>query len=344
MKIFISPKLSHLFLLTGLFILSACGEKFQTYPIQVVHDGVISKAPAVHPNEPSRPAAQTDPNALKFCSPIDFKDIQWDSRLDLNAQRSFAIALSISGEFEGHAAWKNITNNFDGMGLSAGLLNQTLGTESLQPLFEKMARDHQQKFDGQFSSLHLSSILGMLKQWNPAQFQIQEFHPTENDSTLNTLNSNASVQWAVQNLYDSSGNFLHDWKAELQSLLETPEYVNLQVGSALHYHLQALKYLARTGFQDLRSYLLMFDIITQNGSIKESRFQEWDAFILQNKITDEVAALKALVEIRLQDTQAKWRADVRRRKYALIDGTGVVHGVAVNLPKSYCYNSTDPVQ
>ncbi len=324
--------------------LAACGGKFQAYPTQVVQSGSITKepvAPPQIPTDPSHPAVPaTPPVALKFCSPLSFENIHWDPNMNLNSQRAFAIGLSISGGFEGGEGWSNLSNNFDGMGMSAGLLNQTLGTESLQPLLEQITLDHRIEVASVLTADHLQSLISMLNAWNPS-VHIQDFHVSE-IQTASVVNS--SVQWAVDNLYQANGNFHPDWKQQLQSLLSTSDFINLQVDAALKYHLKAMRYLQRIRYKDLRAYLLMLDIIIQNGSISESRFQEWESKIAQDGITDEVTSLKALVEIRLQDTKPQWRGDVRSRKYSLIDGVGNVHGQNWNLPKSFCYGLSDPAQ
>lgn len=277
--------------------------------------------------------------------------------MSLQERRSFAIALSITGRFEGRAGWANLTNNFDGQGMSAGLLNQTLGTGSLQPLLWKMLTTSSTEFTTSFSSTNYTSITSMLQKWNTSknltltthahtEEEPEEWHPSEKTSLLIKANTgtNDSVQWAVNTLYQKEGQFKADWKQQLQTLLQKPDYVSFQISAAEKIHNKALGYVDRVGIHDLRTYLLMFDIVTQNGSIKESRFQEWEAAVKSENLTSTSAILKKLVEIRLQDSLPEWRQDVRSRKYALIDGAGTVHGAKLNLTQSYCYQLTDRIQ
>lgn len=333
-------------LLFGILVFSAgCGSGFGAYKsLYIDGDTVqeISNDPNAH--QPSDPK-------LKFCSPLSFENVIWNRSMSLQARRSFAIALSISGHFEGRIGWANLTNNFDGQGMSAGLLNQTLGTGSLQPLLSQMRADHSVDFASSFSSANDASISAMLTQWQSNKSlntldAEEDWHPTEKRSSLSTLASStdASVQWAASELYKSNGDFKADWKQQLQSLLQKPAYVSLQVSAAEKIHSKALGYVSRTGINDLRTYLLMFDIVVQNGSITENRFKEWEAAVKSEKLTSTTAILKKLVEIRLQDTKPEWVADVRSRKYALIDGAGLVHGEKLDLPTSYCYELTDQIQ
>lgn len=340
-------KLRLIICLSALLILSACGSHFDTFPVQTVSPGAISQSP----NEPTPDPTTTFTN-LKFCSPLSFSGVRWAPDMDLKTQRAFAIGLSLTGGFEGSAGWQNLTNNFDGMGMSGGLLNQTLGTESLQPLLQKIIADHRSEVSTVLTPEHLTGIIGMLNSWHPSLqlkelklTEVQEDSPFVFQSGLQEMRAkNSSVQWAVDHLYQSNGQFLPDWRQQLKSLFSTTDYINLQIEAALRIHLKAMAYMKRTGFKDLRSYLLFFDIIVQNGSISDTRFQEWKDKVVHDRIVGEVALLKALIEIRLQDTLEEYRADVRSRKYAVVDGEGVVHGKNWNLSKSYCYDSADPVE
>ncbi len=412
------------------FGLIACGQKFQPLPTLAVNENsidVVSGTSAGGAPGTSSGTATGSSQALAptFCSQLSFSGVTWDQSLSLNSRRAFAIGLSISGGFEGGDGWANLTNNFDGTGMSAGLLNQTLGTGSLQPLLARMQSQHFSEFSASMTPAHYTSISSMLSSWekstswtpsellqlnsqislsqieNPAalnplslavnsessasfvenvsknrepasldvnnalsgisndltleqmSFQrmnpqsaitLQMFTPLEVGFTILSTATTNSISWATQNLYSLTGAFIPAWKTDMQTLLRKPSYVTIQINAALKYHLLAQKYMARVGYSDLRTYLLMFDIITQNGSISDARFAQWTNQIAAQKLTGEAARLKALVEVRLLDTLSQWRADVRSRKYAIIDGTGPVHGKNLNLTKQYCYGLSDAAQ
>ena len=317
-----------------------------SFPLQQVTDIGINKV------ADNAPISGQDPH-LTFCSPLSFEGITWNKGLTLTEQRSMAIALSISGAFEGGDGWSNITNNFDGMGLSAGLLNQTLGTDSLQPLLAEMQSRNETVFNSSFSASHLRSIGAMLEEWKnstswkPKSLATRMALATNRDALpLDSFASSqsASVSWAKFNLYYVNGTFIPSWKNEIQSLLNQPAYISLQVEAAGRYHAKAMEYLHRIGIYDLRAYLLMFDIITQNGSIKESRFVEWAQKVQSLRLTSIESKLMLLVDLRVLDSDPQWQADVRARKYTLINGFGKVHGKTLNLTKAYCYAATDPVR
>jgi len=212
-------------------------------------------------------------------------------------------------------------------------------------------------FSGFFTKAHHKSIFSMIETWK----KDSQWRSVDMESILNAVrdrdalgddeisvsmdpNNAQSVAWAKKTLYQKDGDFEQSWKSELQALLRAPAYVTLQIEAALFYHRTAISYLQRIGIWDLRSYLLMFDIVTQNGGISENRFQEWEEYVATHQLSDVVSKLKALVDIRLQDTNPRWRQDTKIRKYAIIDGGGVVHNINRDFQRTYCYKSTDPVE
>ena len=352
-------------ILTLAFLTNACSKSFESYPSQIVTDnGIYSNSPNGDSDQNTNFNNDTLINSKtsqQFCSPLKFDQVKWDTSMTLLERRSLAIGLSITGSFEGQNGWNNIANNFDGQGLSAGLLNQTLGTGTLQPLLSNLELNNSTDFKSSFSSQNYSSISAMLKQWRGQKsLKAQSTTSQEDDEDsipirpieleasqfmkLMASQNAFSVNWAVQNLYLPNKNFKPDWKSELMILLNKGSYISLQIIAAQKIHNTALKYVKRIGIYDLRTYLLMFDILVQNGSIKDTRFNDWENYIKINNITDTNKALKALVEIRLKDTNPKWVPDVRSRKYTLIDGLGTVHGRKLNLPKSYCYQLNDQIK
>lgn len=337
-------------LLWGVLLLGCQPHQSEVISSYIIND---NQSQQVAPNEP----VPVEKLNLAFCSQLSFKGIRWSNALSPVAQRSLSIALSISGRFEGQSGWQNITNNFDGMGLSAGLLNQTLGTESLQPLLASYEELFPQQFSALFSKDHYQSIKTMLDKWKAkTKWTVADSYASlgsekmSRDVSLTSANrfnelmsvpASQSVQWAVSNLYTSNGNFIPSWKNELQTLLNKPIYVSYQVETAIRYHLRALSYVNRVKIFDLRTYLLMFDFVVQNGAISESQFQAWETKIKKNNITNTVDKLKALIDIRVSSTRPEYQADVRSRKYALATGYGTVHGQNFDFQKLHCFKNSD---
>ncbi len=322
-----------------------------------------------NPSEPTNPITEptdpiTNPNPIEptpelpfaVCSKLNFKDVTWPLELDLFEQEMFKLSLNLSGQFEGHDGWSNITNNFDNTGLSMGLLNQTLGTGSLQPLLAKMRVHNYPVMNQVFAKERFDSISGMLEPWlssvNVQSYEDLDYSPLDKEwndrvNAFATSKTQKSVQWAMNNLYTSSGvnkPFKKEWKKELQDLANTPQYVSLQLEAAQRYHNKAMIYVDLIGVRDLRTYLFMFDVIVQNGGIKQSEFNEALEWRRSNPDSTDTDLLLTLLEIRLRRTIPKWAPDVRARKTAMIMGKGKVHGSNRNFEKEYCYKSSIPLQ
>jgi hypothetical protein len=291
----------------------------------------------LHPLELRGPAERAMP-------PLDFSGVTWSESLTLDDRKALGIALNISGSYEGNSGWGNIANNFDGQGVSLGLLNQNLGQGSLQPMLIRMRDEHPDVLKAIFRPEHLKSLLAMLSRWEKAS-KLETPSPTLSildepvDSGERSANSE-SVEWAEENLYDGFG-FDPVWKKELVALAEHPDYVSYQIAAAEGYHQKALKYQARIGIRELRAYLLLFDIVVQNGSLYEQDLTDYEAYVKANPSATSTQKLEKLVELRIRHVREEYKADVRARKKTIINGTGTVHGERRNLPKEYSY---DPIQ
>lgn len=298
------------------------------------------------PND-ATPTTQAPLPPVTFCSYLSFSGVAWNAEFTSQEKRSFAISLSLSGSFEGSNGWKNLTNNFDGQGMSAGLLNQTLGTGSLQPLFSKLKTASRETYFDHLAQSRADSLISMVSEWErvnggPQRASIEQFmkitsSKLDQDYVAPKSGENNSVKWAKATLYQSNGNFKPEWSTELKGLLGDPNYVTYQIEGAEQIHDKALQYVQRVKIYDLRTYLLMFDFIVQNGGIKEEEFKQVDG------ITDSTKKLLQLLEVRLKRANAQWRDDVRSRKKAIILGSGTVHGAARNFPKEYCFEQSDKI-
>jgi hypothetical protein len=328
--------------------------------------------------DPSNSANQTPPAKPetgssagfpeKFCSSLSFNNTSWSKNLTPWERRSLALALNISGSFEGPEGWKNISNNFDGMGLSAGLLNQTLGTGSLQPLLSALKNSKPQVIKANLSLERAYSLVEMIKTWelqtgqvitSPVLSKVNNYRSISGDEDSSIYDEDdeefnqdiftkaqqtaesVSVDWAIRNLYESNGQFKATWRAELQKMLLAPEYISLQVEAALKIHNKAMLYTNSIKKNDLKTYILMFDIVVQNGGIRDAEFKQWREEIIRKGFTVHEDKLKALVEIRAQRVRPQYKNDVIKRKFALINTKGVVHGRNRDLTKEYCFKFSD---
>ncbi|MCB0377025.1 MAG: hypothetical protein KDD33_00905 [Bdellovibrionales bacterium] len=360
-------KLIHhfIFLTFLMFSTAACANN--------VSEGLNSLSDAENGKNEVPGAENTEPKPgdLEICSTLDFAGVSWPSHYQFEDQRAFALALNITGSFEGHSGWTNLSNNFDGQGFSMGILNQNLGQGSIQPLLLHI-RDHSPHvFEQAMTQEMMTSFLGMLTEWEASA-------PTATLAPLSRVDEDVekgivdelvlrnvlgetvdkryyplvvrlephnqkSVNWAKANLYTSSSgkDFKPEWKDALKAIAGSPEYVTLQIEAAQYLHERSHDYRQRLGWNEIRAYLFLFDIATQNGTLQEKHFDQFDAWLAKNPNATEEQQMLKMLEIRVKDSNAKWRDDVRKRKTAIIKGTGFVHGEDRNLPLEYCY---DPLE
>jgi hypothetical protein len=285
-----------------------------------------------------------------ICSALSFAQDTFPSRLSKFQVLSLELGLNISGSFEGANGWANLTNNFDGEGLSMGLLNQNLGQGSLQPLLIQMRDQNMSTLQSIFNSSDLRNFLGMLSAWQTAKAvnaKVQKTRLSIKDVPTGDLPEDApetaSVQWAVANLYSGS-NFLSTWQNELTALGQSSQYVSIQIAAALSLHTQAVQDIQPIGVNELRTYLFAFDIEVQDGGIYAQDFTDYATWLATNPQSSDDQKLNEMLTLRLRHIQSQYVADVQSRKLAIINGSGVVHGEARNLESQYCFNRLTPYQ
>ena len=279
---------------------------------------------------------------------LDFSGVTWPASLTAEDRQALQLALNISGSFEGGQGWANITGNFDGQGVSLGLLNQNLGQGSLQQMLRRLHRERPEVLAALVSEAHLKSLLAMLEAWQLAEGieaapgPLSTFdEPTERFLILAAAANQASVAWARANLY-SGAHFEPTWKSELVALAASPAYVSLQIAAALELHDKALVYERLIEVRELRSYLMLFDVNVQNGGLYPEDLVEYDAYLQINRGASSAAKLEKLLVLRLRHVRTRFIEDVRSRKLAIIRGVGKVHGQRRDLPAQYCYDGAWP--
>lgn len=162
------------------------------------------------------------------------------------------LCVSITGAFEnGVPSYQAVTGNFDGQGLSIGVLQWCAGQGSLQTLLQKMAEkmgwDKMQTFFK--SDIHHFAIL------RPAE----------------------AVQWCLDHyIADGSTNVDPYAKQCWVGLLSQPEAVDAQVELATSTVLTRAKILAQKYCPDYypdstRVLSFFFDLVTQSGGMQNKR-------------------------------------------------------------------------
>lgn len=226
----------------------------------------------------------------------------------------FCKVIAMAGSFETDRsipdAFSAVSGNFDGQGISVGVLQENIGRGSLQPLLAAMERDYPTVMMAVFGPEHHAQIRAML-----------------------ASDPDAQMRWAVG--INKHGWRL--WRSEFEALGRTPEYQRLQLKAACRIYSKALAFEKKFGLHSERGVALMFDILTQNGGMKGHLGDATPVILrdlaeLQRSGRDsEQNRLEVVAKQRSAVAKPLWQKDVLSRKLGIAHGVGTVHGRRYNL-------------
>jgi hypothetical protein len=228
--------------------------------------------------------------------------------------------LALTAAFETSTSFPDCfcatAGDFDGQGISFGVLQWNFGQGTLQPMLQRMAERHGPTFDGTFGSgaAELRAILGKPR--------------------------TAQLEW-TRTLQRASRRRLDEpWRGFFHALGRTAEFQDIQREAAADILADAKRMAAAYGLTSERGLALMFDIRVQNGSIppEVKRQIERDIGQLpahQSREDGEVARMRIIANRRAEAARAEFVDDVRRRKLTIADGKGTVHGKRYDLERQF---------
>ncbi|MGE0384489.1 MAG: peptidoglycan-binding protein [Gammaproteobacteria bacterium] len=235
---------------------------------------------------------------------------------EFSAQDLGRRCLALSGAFETGEpppqCFAGLSGDFDGQGLSFGVLQWNVGQRSLQPLMARMLARHRAVVQGIFHDYTavLQAALAA-PQDEQMQFVRRIQHPVKH-----TVNE--------------------PWRGLLRALGRTPEFQVIQAEAAARLLQAARRDCGAYGVRSQRALALMFDIRVQNGSIGAvTRAQILADFGAGRDDPDpaqaEVRRLRIIANRRAEAANPRWVEDVRARKLCIAEGEGTVHGIAYDL-------------
>ncbi len=228
--------------------------------------------------------------------------------------------LALTGAFETSMAFPDcyggLTGDFDGQGISYGVLQWNIGQGTVQPLFADMLAAHQSVIENIFHD-HLDALTNMLAAPRKAQ-----------------------LAWARSIQDPNSHRVFEPWKGLLEALGRTAEFQAVETAHAERIHQDALALCRSYQVSTERALALLFDICVQNGSIKATTESDirGDFKLLPASLDPmamEVARLRIIANRRADDALKKYREDVRTRKLTIANGEGVVHQVQYHLEEQF---------
>jgi hypothetical protein len=221
--------------------------------------------------------------------------------------------LALTGSFETGAqppeCFCAVTGDFDGQGISFGVLQWNLGQGSLQPLLGEVFEKHADVCDSIFHE-HADTVRALGKA---------------------SQNEQMDFSRSIQN----SGRVHEPWKGMLKSLGRTSQFQAIQSTHASKLYNAATKQCTEYGLKSRRAAALLFDILVQNGSIsdpvKAQIFADFKQLPDTSAEANEVARMVIIANRRAAAARPEFVDDVRTRKLTIAKGTGTVHGLPYDL-------------
>lgn len=221
------------------------------------------------------------------------------------------ISRNITKQFE-VANSNQIAGNFDGQGLSLGYLQWCIGQGTLQPLLNRMDREY---------NAEMRSIFG-----------------SNYDSIHNMILDNAQNQLAWAKLINNSSNIIVEpWYSQFVTLTNNEHFKNIEADAEAYKVVQAMLICDKYKLKTTRGFVFAFDIAVQNGSISQEAAKIIDTALAQKPNMSEKELLKVIANA-LGGTSTNNAEDIKSRKMAIVNGSGNVHGITLNLDTNYGLN------
>ncbi len=232
---------------------------------------------------------------------------------DKLARRVVSLTIAFEqGEVSPAEYFGIVSGDFDGHGLSFGILQWNLGSCSLQPLLEAFRR----KDNARFRTIMETD----------ADFMEQVIEAPCNEAP----------SLARRVLLDADGQVKEPWITRFHALGRERMFQEIQVQYMLPQVQKAYSLADEFGFHSERAVALFFDILVQNGGIPalvrtqyEQDLQDIERSL--GRTLDEVERMRLLANRQAEAANPKWVDTVRARKLTIVHGEGSVNGINYNL-------------
>jgi hypothetical protein len=217
-------------------------------------------------------------------------------------------AINITASFEGRG-YVNVAGNFDGQYLSVGMIQWNIGQGTLQPLLKEFVKNYPDK--------------------------AREIFGSEYQSFLNALYGTKDdiKSWGLS--INNGENLLPEWEERFITLCKTKEFQEIQNQYMQDYISDALRMADIFSLKTEKGLALMFDIAVQNGGITPEEIGQDNMELIRKLAGNEQEIMRIIAEWVVRASNPMYQDDVRARKFAIINGTGKVHGRQYNLSEDF---------
>lgn len=172
--------------------------------------------------------------------------------MGLNPAEAKALEITATLETGGPFKFYGLTGNFDGQGLSFGLVNWTIGTGSLQPLLLAFAKEESAgwaRIFGSDADVFLKAVQADKKVGH--KFAVE----TMNDRKVVKTSKGHKTVWSIK----------EPWKSYFKALSEDEAFRRIQVRFVRPMLKKADEYCRKFGFKSEMAFAFMFDAVSSHG-------------------------------------------------------------------------------
>jgi hypothetical protein len=232
-------------------------------------------------------------------------------------------AVEITSLFETgkRGGFYGLSGNFDGQGLSFGLVNWTIGTGSLQALLRDFAREQPARWAQVFGQ-HAPAFLMVITPDSKAAKKVQLKFAVEQMNTSTLVKG--TTKWSIK----------EPWVTYFKRLSEDKEFQQIQVRYVRNLLKRADYFCQYFKLKSEMAFAYMFDAVSSHGKwwlTKKFAGREKRRIEIEKKLAaltaqpgdgrvPEADILLAIADILSATSAARWAAHARRRKRWFVTG------------------------
>ncbi len=239
----------------------------------------------------------------------------------LSSAERKAVEITSTFETGKRGSFYGLSGNFDGQGLSFGLVNWTIGTGSLQPLLRVFATEHPQRWNAVFSSDAARFRALMTPEGDAARKEQHRFAVKEmNASSVR----NGKCVWSVR----------EPWITYFKRLSEDAEFRKIQLRHVRPLLARAEYFCKYFTLKSEAAFAFMFDAVASHGQkwlTKNIRGQRRRQLRLRERLEKlakqhgegripEKEILLAIADVLGATSAPRWARKVRQRKRWFVTG------------------------
>ncbi|HJZ81050.1 MAG TPA: hypothetical protein VKD91_11920 [Pyrinomonadaceae bacterium] len=259
-----------------------------------------------------------------------------------------AVRITSTFETGRPGGFDGLSGNFDGQGLSFGLLNFTIKAGSLIPLLQEFINKYPSRFAAVFGP-------------DAGRFKDMVFATKPDPANPRRRIRDVERQMAFVNNQmnliprKASGNkIIEPWKTYFGRLEQDPEFRKIQVRAVRKALGRARYWFDYFGFKTERGFVFMFDLVSSHGGawlnarkykgLRQSLLQRMMAYkkVRLGRELTELEKMEVIANMIADRSLPEWQEKARIRKLWFVRGVGKVHGRLFDIRKDFGVTDNAP--